>query len=119
MYASTSKLWGQLRVAKGKGTILQELKKIERKDLLILDDFGLQTFDAQARGALPEIIEARYEKRSTIITSQIPVKGRYDLIGEKTIADAVPDRIVYRSLRVDLYGESLRRKKRIKEKRYL
>jgi DNA replication protein DnaC len=119
LYASTSKLLGQLRISKTKGTILQDLKKIERQDLLILDDFGLQVFDTQVRGALPDIIEDRDEKRSMIITSQIPVKGWYDVIGEKTIADAVPDRIVHQSLRVELFGESLRRRKSIKDNPYL
>ena len=74
---------GQLKLAKAKGTILAELKKIERQDLLILDDFGLQPFDSQSRVVLLDIIEDRYEKRSTIITSQIPVKEWYDIIGEK------------------------------------
>ncbi|GHT55559.1 ATP-binding protein [Bacteroidia bacterium] len=119
MYASTSKLLGQLRVAKTKGTILQDLKKIERQDLLILDDFGLQAFDVQGRGALLDIIEDRHEKRSMIITSQIPVKGWYEVIGEKTIADALLDRIVHQSLRVELFGESLRRKKNIQENLYV
>ncbi|GHT48753.1 hypothetical protein FACS189440_13100 [Bacteroidia bacterium] len=119
MYASTSKLLGQLRISKTKGTIVQDLKKIERQDLLILDDFGLQAFDTQGRGALLDIIEDRHEKRSMIITSQIPVKGWYDVIGEKTIADAVLDRIVHQSLRVELFGESLRRRKSIKDNPYL
>lgn len=111
MYVNTAKLMGQLKLAKAKGTILSELKKIERMDLLILDDFGLQPFDSQSRVALLDIIEDRHQKRSTIITSQIPVKEWYDVIGEKTIADAVLDRIVHHSLRVELYGESLRRRK--------
>jgi DNA replication protein DnaC len=111
LYVSTSKLMGQLKLAKAKGTILTDLKRIERMDLLILDDFGLQPFDSQSRIALLDIIEDRHEKRSTIITSQIPVKEWYDIIGEKTIADAVLDRIVHQSLRVELFGESLRRRK--------
>lgn len=111
LYVSTSKLMGQLKLSKAKGTILTELKKIERMDLLILDDFGLQPFDSQSRIALLDIIEDRHEKRSTIITSQIPVKEWYDIIGEKTIPDAVLDRIVHQSLRVELFGESLRRRK--------
>ena len=102
---------GQLKLARAKGTILAELKKIERQDLLIIDDFGLQPFDSQARMVLLDIIDDRYEKRPTIITSQIPVKEWYDVIGEKTIADAVLDRIVHQSLRVELFGESLRKRK--------
>lgn len=109
MYASTSRLMGQLKVAKVKGTILQDLKKIERMDLLILDDFGVQPFDAQARMYLMDIIEDRHGKKSTLITSQVPVKDWYDVIGEKTIADAVMDRIVHQAIRIELHGESLRK----------
>jgi len=106
LYASTSKLMGQLKLAKAKGTNLAGLKRIERTDLLILDDFGLQPFDSQSRITLLDIIEDRHGKRSTLITSQIPVKQWYDIIGEKTIADAVLDRIVHQSIRVELSGES-------------
>ena len=115
LYTSTAKLMGQLKLAKAKGTILAELKKIERQDLLILDDFGLQPFDLQARTSLLDIIEDRHQKRSTIITSQIPVKEWHEVIGEKTIADAVLDRIVHHALRIELFGESLRRKNSNKE----
>ena len=110
MYVNTAKLMGQLKLAKAKGTILAELKRIERIDMLILDDFGLQPFDPQSRIALLDIIEDRHHKRSTVVTSQIPVKEWYDVIGEKTIADAVLDRIVHHSLRVELHGESLRKR---------
>lgn len=65
---------GLLKAAKAKGTILLELKKRERMDMLILDDFGLQPFDAQTRGLLLDIIEDRHDKKSTIITSQLPVR---------------------------------------------
>jgi DNA replication protein DnaC len=115
LYVNTAKLMGQLKLAKAKGTILAELKRIERTDLLILDDFGLQPFDAQSRASLLDIIEDRHQKRSTVVTSQIPVKEWYDVIGEKTIADAILDRIVHHSLRVELYGESLRRRKVLNE----
>lgn len=109
LYANTSRLMGMLKVAKAKGTILQELKKIERLDMLILDDFGIQPFDSQGRMNLMDIIEDRHGKKSTIITSQVPVKDWYDVIGEKTIADAVLDRIVHQAIRIELFGESLRK----------
>ena len=111
LYANTTRLMGMLKSAKAKGIILQELKKIERADLLILDDFGIQPMDAQARINLLDIIEDRHAKKSTIITSQMPVKNWYDVIGEKTIADAVLDRIVHQAVRIELFGESLRRTK--------
>jgi len=116
LYTATSKLMGHLKLAKAKGTILAELKKIERQDLLILDDFGLQPLDSQARALMLDIIEDRHQKRSILITSQIPVKQWYEIIGEKTIADAILDRIVHHALRIELFGESLRRKNSDKEK---
>ena len=111
MYSSTARLMSLLKVAKAKGTILAEFKRIERVDMLILDDFCMQPLDAQSRGILMDIIEDRHQRRSTTITSQIPVKDWYDVIGEKTIADAVLDRIVHHSLRVELSGESIRKRK--------
>ena len=111
LYYNTARLMGQLKSAKAKGTILTDLRKIERMDLLILDDFGMQPFDAIARMNLLDVIEDRYGKKSTIITSQIPVNEWHDTIGDKTVADAVLDRIVHRALRVELYGESLRKLK--------
>ncbi len=118
LYTSTAKLMSSLKIGKVKGTILTDLKRIERTDLLILDDFCMQSFDSQSRGILMDIIEDRHQKRSTIITSQLPVKGWYDAIGEKTVADAILDRLVHHSLRVELYGESIRKRKTKNEDRY-
>jgi len=97
-------------MAKADGSLIKELMKIEKQDLLILDDFGIQPMDAQSRTTLIDIIEDRHGKRSTIITSQLPVKQRYDVIGEKTVADAILDRVVHQAARIKLKGESLRRK---------
>ena len=82
-------------MAKADGSYLKEVAKIERQELLILNDFGIQPFDAQSRAAPMEIIEDRHGKTSLIITSQLPVSKWYDVIGEKTIADAILDRIVH------------------------
>ncbi len=86
--------------------------KIERQNLIILDDFGLQPLDNQNRIALLEIIEDRHNSGSIIVTSQIPVKGWYEIIGEKTIADAILDRLIHQSHRIELEGESMRRKRK-------
>lgn len=117
-YAGTAKLISLLKIAKAKGTILNELKRIERCDLLILDDFGMQPFDSQGRGILMDIIEDRHQKRSTLITSQVPVKSWHGIIGEKTVADAILDRLVHHSLRVELFGESIRKRKTKSEHDY-
>ncbi|MCK0193067.1 ATP-binding protein, partial [Arenibacter sp. F20364] len=109
IYANTARLFKRLKLCKVDGTYLKELDKILKTDLLILDDFGLQSFDNHAREALMDIIDDRYNKASTIIASQIPVSAWYDIIGESTIADAILDRIVNSSHRLDLKGESLRK----------
>ena len=101
-------------MAKADGAHLKELSAIEKKDVLILDDFGVQPLDAQSRALLLDIIEDRHSKRTTIITSQIPVKKWHDIIGEKTLADAILDRIVHKSIRIELYGDSLRKTKQSK-----
>jgi len=90
---------------------MREINRIEKQDLLVLDDFGLQEMDTQTRMAFLEIIEDRYDIKSTIISSQLPVSKWYDVIGEGTIADAILDRLVNGAHRIDLKGESLRKKK--------
>lgn len=110
MYANTQKLFGRLKMAKADGSYIREVAKIERQNLLILDDFGIQPFDAGSRAALMEIIEDRHGKSSIIITSQVPVNKWYEVIGEKTVADAILDRIIHESHRLELEGESLRKR---------
>ena len=97
-------------MAKADGSSIKEMNRIEKQDLLILDDFGIQPFDQVSRASLLEIIEDRHGKHATIITSQLPVKQWYEVIGEKTVADAILDRIVHDAHRIELKGESLRRK---------
>jgi len=110
LYANTLRLFGQIKMAKADGSSIKELAKIEKQDLLILDDFGIQPFDAQSRLTLLEIIEDRHGKRSTVFTSQVPVRQWHEVIGEKTVADAILDRIVHDAHRIELKGESLRRR---------
>uniref|UniRef100_UPI0021CB2E4E IS21-like element helper ATPase IstB n=1 Tax=Carboxylicivirga litoralis TaxID=2816963 RepID=UPI0021CB2E4E len=99
MYYNTTKLFSKLKLAKADGSYLKELAKIERQHLIILDDFGLQPLDSQNRIALLEIMEDRHNKGSMIVTSQIPIKGWYEIIGEKTIADAILDRLIHQAHR--------------------
>lgn len=113
MYLNTNKLFSKLKMAKADGSYLKELAKIERHHLIVLDDFGLQLLDSQNRIALLEIIEDRHNKGSIIITSQLPVKSWYEIIGEKTIADAILDRLIHQSHRIELGGESMRRKRKL------
>jgi DNA replication protein DnaC len=113
-YTNASKLFAKLKMTKADGSYIREIARIEKQDLLILDDFGIQILDSQSRSALMEIIEDRHGKRSTIITSQLPVKEWYDVIGEKTLSDAILDRLVHDAHRIELVGESLRRKQNSK-----
>ena len=115
LYQHSTKLFAKLKLAKADGSYMKELAKIERQHLLIIDDFGLQPLDAPSRSALMEVIEDRHGKSSTIFTSQVPVSKWYDIIGEQTIADAVLDRIVHDAHRIEMKGESLRKKKQVME----
>lgn len=108
-YHISGRLFNRLKLAKVDGTYLKELQKLQKTELLILDDFGLQAFDNHAREALMDIIEDRHKKKSTLVASQIPVSVWYDIIGEGTIADAILDRLVNSSHRIVLKGESLRK----------
>ena len=109
-YYSTQKLFRKLQLARLDGTFNKEIEKMAKADLLILDDFGLHKLDDQQRLDLLEIIEDRHGKKSTLFASQLPVKSWYDIIGDATLADAILDRIVNSSLRVELKGDSLRKK---------
>lgn len=115
LYQHSTKLFAKMKIAKTDGSYLRELAKLEKLHLLIIDDFGLQPLDAHSRAALMEIMEDRHEKTSTIITSQVPVNLWHEIIGEQTIADAILDRLVHDAHRIEMKGESLR-KKRIPKK---
>lgn len=110
-YFSTGKLFQKLSIDRADRSHLRLIDKIAKTDLLILDDFGLWPLNQQARLDLLEIIEDRHGKKSTLIASQIPVKEWFDIIGEKTIADAILDRLVHQAHRIKLNGESMRKKK--------
>lgn len=110
IYCNCNKLFSKLRLAKLENTYLRELKKLENTKLLILDDFGLQTMEKQDRVTLLEIIEDRQGKGATIVSSQLPVSKWFDIIGDKTIADAILDRLVHHAIRIELKGESMRKK---------
>jgi DNA replication protein DnaC len=111
MYRNTQKLFNALRLARVDGSYIRELKKIEKQDLLIMDDFGLQSLDSMACLALMEIIEDRFAVKSIMVGSQLPLDKWYDTITEKSVADAILDRLLNSSHKIILKGESMRRKK--------
>ena len=98
-------------MSKADETYHKQIRNIEKADLLILDDFGLLTLDQENRMMLLEIIEDRHGRKSTIISSQLPVKNWYDIIDESTIADAILDRIIHTAHRIEIKGESMRKTK--------
>jgi DNA replication protein DnaC len=108
-YFSLPKLLQQLKSDKLDGSFRKEAERIEKMNLLILDDWGLTPLDTQSRLALLQIIEDRHNRYATIITSQLPVSSWHSYINENTIADAILDRIIHKANRIELMGESLRK----------
>jgi DNA replication protein DnaC len=108
-YFSLPKLLQQLKSDKLDGSFRKEMERIEKMNLLILDDWGLTPLDTQSRLALLQIIEDRHNRYATIITSQLPVSSWHSYINESTIADAILDRIIHKAHRIELMGESLRK----------
>ncbi len=109
LYYNCTKLFSSLKLKKADGSYLKELKQIQKQDVLILDDFGLDQFDRESRLTLLEIFEDRHGLKSTIITSQLPPTKWHEIIGDQTIADAICDRIIHSSFRIELKGESVRK----------
>lgn len=111
LYFNTTRLMSHLKLSRLEGTYSKTMTLLEKAELLILDDFGLTALDNQDRQGLMDIVERKYDRSSIIISTQIPVTGWHDLIGEPTIADAILDRIVHSSHRIQLRGESMRKNK--------
>src|SRR5271169_2354692 len=112
LYQRVPRLFEALALARGDGRHPRLLRNLGRADLLILDDWGLEPLDAAARHDLLEIVEERYGRRSTMITSQLPVDRWHQIIGDPTYADAILDRLVHNAHRIELAGESMRRTRR-------
>ena len=104
------KMFTDLALARGDGRYPRLMRALGGVKLLILDDWGLEPLGPEQRRDLLEIVEERYGRGATLITSQIPVDRWHDLIGEPTLADAILDRIVHNAHRLQLRGESLRKK---------
>jgi DNA replication protein DnaC len=103
-YARMPRLFAQLELAHGDGSFARLFRLLTKVDLLILDDLGPDRLNASQRRDLMEIIEERHGRSSTLIASQLPVKAWHDLIGDPTFADAILDRIVHNSYRLELEG---------------
>jgi DNA replication protein DnaC len=110
-YFSMNRFIEKITLCKLDGSYLKLLNHLERQALIILDDFGLQPMQQDVKLALLQILEERHGKRSTLITSQLPVGAWHEYIQEPTVADAIMDRLTAGAHRIELKGESLRRKK--------
>jgi DNA replication protein DnaC len=110
-YHRVPRLFSALALARADGRYGNILRQIARVDLLILDDWGPETLNAEQRRDLLEIVEDRHDRRSIIVTSQVPIDQWYEIIGNPTIADAILDRLIHNAYRIELTGESLRKKK--------
>jgi DNA replication protein DnaC len=111
LYQRIPRLFSDLALARGDGRYARLMRALGGVKLLILDDWGLEPLTAEQRHDMLEIVEDRYGRGATLVTSQIPVDRWHDLIGDPTLADAILDRVVHNAHRIQLRGESMRRKK--------
>lgn len=112
LYARVPRFFRELTLAKGDGRYLKLMKSLAKTNLLILDDLGTSTLKDEHRRDLLEILEDRYSVRSTVVTSQFPVENWHELIADPTLADAILDRLVHNAYKIDLKGESMRKRRK-------
>jgi DNA replication protein DnaC len=108
-YYRLPRLWNELKIAKANGTYANWLSLLAKIDVLLLDDWGLAVPDEEQRRDLLEILDDRYQRKSTIITSQLPTTHWYEHLNDATLADAILDRLLHNAIKLDLKGESLRK----------
>ena len=111
LYFRLPRLLQELDIAKGDGRYGKILKGFAKTNLLVIDDWGLKKFIKDQSHDILEILEDRHRLRSTLITSQIPVDHWHEIVGDPTLADAILDRLVHNAYRINLKGESMRKKK--------
>jgi len=108
-YSRLPRLLPELALARGDGSYSKKMKQLAKVSVLILDDWGLAPLTDEQRRDLLELLDDRHEKSSTIVTSQLPIKLWHEAIGDKTLADAILDRLVHNAYRLELKGESMRK----------
>jgi DNA replication protein DnaC len=111
LYVRAPRWLQELIVAKGDGRYSKLLAQLAKTDLVVLDDFGGAVLNEESRRDLLEFLEDRYEVRSTLITSQLPVEHWHEAIGHPALADAILDRLVHNAYRLNLKGDSMRRQR--------
>src|ERR1700722_365368 len=116
LYKRASRLFADLAQARGEGRLSRLMTMLERTNLIIIDDWGPEPLAAEQRRDLLEIVDDRYDKGSLLITSQVPVAQWHDIIADPTLGDAILDRIIHNAHRIELKGDSLRRRAEEKKK---
>ena len=111
LYLNMNRFCEKLSLSRIEGTFIKTINQLEKVNLLILDDFGLQPLDQNAKLALLQILEDRYQNKSIIIASQLPIGKWHEYLAEPTLADAIMDRLMANSHKIELKGESLRKNK--------
>jgi DNA replication protein DnaC len=111
LYQRGPRLMAALALARGDGRYAKLLRSLARVNLLILDDWGPEPLGPEQRRDLLEIVEDRYDIGSLLITSQLPIERWYEIIGDPTLADAILDRIIHNAYRIELDGDSLRKRR--------
>jgi len=109
LYFNMNRFYEQIAVAKVDGSFIKWMNRIQKAALIIFDDFGLQPLNHQIKLTLLQILEDRYNRSSTIICSQLPVASWYDYLNDKTLADAIMDRLTAKCSKINLQGPSLRK----------
>jgi DNA replication protein DnaC len=109
-YPRVPRLLPELHLAKGDGRYETILRRLAKTDLLILDDWGLYPMNDEVRRDCLELLEDRWGKRSTVVTSQIPLAHWHESIGDPTLADAIPDRLIHNAYQIEWQGESMRKR---------
>jgi len=112
LYRRLPRLFQELAVAKGDGRYIRLLAAFERTELIILDDWGMASLTDEQRRDLFEILEDRYDRRSTLVAAQLPIKHWHQIIGDPTLADAILDRLIHNAHKINLKGESMRKKRK-------
>jgi DNA replication protein DnaC len=112
LYMRFSLLLEKIRLSRVEGTYTKFLKTLSKIELLILDDWLLEAIDPKDRHSLLEIVEDRYERGALLMTTQIPIQNWHEMIGDPTLADAILDRILNKSIKLELKGESMRKTKK-------
>lgn len=112
LYMRVPRLFEELAIAHGDGRYVKLITQLAKVDVLLLDDWGVAMLTDSARRDLLEILDDRYNQRSTIITSQMKVDDWHESIGDPILADAILDRLVHNAHKLDLSGESIRKSKR-------